>query len=195
MLIRGLATVLFSYTNLVRRDVKRCSRARSDLVKSVSEKGITMKRTDITSLFPEATDEQINALMSINGNDINNAKRGVEELQTSLSDAQSKLKEMENNSASLQEAIDRANGLQSELDSMKAAETIRITREEVAKSVGVPAHLLTADTKEECEAQAQSILEFAKPSRYPVVPDGGEPLGNPKKETRDQFADYFNQVL
>lgn len=154
-----------------------------------------MKRTDITSLFPEATDDQINALMSINGNDINNAKRGFDELQTSLTDAQAKLKEAEGNSVALQEAIDRANGLQTELDSMKAAETIRLTREEVARSVGVPAHLLTADTKEECEAQAQSILEFAKPSKYPVVPDGGEPLGNPKKETRDQFADYFNQVL
>lgn len=154
-----------------------------------------MKRTDITSLFPEATDDQINALMSINGNDINNAKKGVEELQVSLKDAQDKLKGMEGNSAALQEAIDKANGLQSELDSMKAAETLRLTREEVAKSIGVPAHLLTAETKEGCEAQARSILEFAKPSKYPSVPDGGEPIGNPHKATRDQFADYFNQVL
>lgn len=153
-----------------------------------------MKRTDITSLFPEATDEQINALMNINGNDINNAKKGVEELQTSLADAQAKLKTAEDNSTALQEAIDRANGLQSEIDSMKAAEAIRITREEVARSVGVPAHLLTGDTREDCEAQAQNILAFAKPSKYPSVPDGGEPLGNPSKETRDQFAEYFNQI-
>jgi chromosome segregation ATPase len=154
-----------------------------------------MKRTDITGLFPEATDEQINALMNINGNDINNAKKGVEELQVSLKDAQEKLAGAEKNSAALQEAIDRANGLQSELDSMKAAEAVRITREEVARTVGVPAHLLTADTKEACEAQAKSIMEFAKPSKYPSVPDGGEPLGTPKKETRDQFAEHFNQVL
>ena len=154
-----------------------------------------MKRTDITSLFPEATDEQIKALMDINGNDINNAKKGVEELQTSLNDANAKLAEMENTSTALQEAIDKANGLQSELDSMKAAETLRLTREEVAKSIGVPAHLLTAETKEECEAQAQQILEFAKPSKYPSVPDGGEPIGNPQKATRDQFAEYFNEVI
>lgn len=154
-----------------------------------------MKRTDITSLFPEATDEQINALMNINGNDINNAKKGVEDLQLSLKDAQTKLAEAEGNSTALQEAIDRANGLQSELDTMKAAETVRLTREEVAKSVGVPAHLLTAETKEDCEAQAQQILEFAKPSKYPSVPDGGEPIGTPKKETRDQFAEHFNQIL
>lgn len=151
-----------------------------------------MKRTDITSLFPEATDEQINALMTINGNDINNAKKGVDELQASLKDAQSKLASVENNSTALQEAIDRANGLQSELDSMKAAETLRVTREEVARSVGVPAHLLTAETKEDCEAQAKSILEFAKPSKYPSVPDGGEPVGAAKQTTRDQFANWFN---
>ena len=154
-----------------------------------------MKRTDITSLFPEATDDQINALMSINGNDINNAKKGIEELQVSLKDAQAKLASVDTDSKALQEAIDRANGLQSELDSMKAAEEIRNTREEVARSIGVPAHLLTADTKEACEAQAQSILEFAKPSKYPSVPDGGEPIGTPKKATRDQFAEHFNQVL
>lgn len=154
-----------------------------------------MKRTDITSLFPEATDEQINALMSINGNDINNAKKGIEELQTSLKEAQTKLAGVDDNSKALQEAIERANGLQTELDTMKAAEAVRTTREEVAKSIGVPAHLLTGDTKEACEAQAKSILEFARPSGYPSVPDGGEPIGTPKKETRDQFAEYFNEVL
>jgi hypothetical protein len=78
---------------------------------------------------------------------------------------------------------------------MKAAETLRLTREEVAKSIGVPAHLLTGETKEDCEAQAQQILEFAKPSKYPSVPDGGEPIGNPHKATRDQFAEHFNEVL
>jgi hypothetical protein len=154
-----------------------------------------MKRTDITSLFPEATDDQINALMNINGNDINNAKKGIEELQTSLKDAQERLAGVQSNETALQEAIDRANGLQTELDSMKAAETLRLTREEVAREVGVPAHLLTAETKEDCEAQAKSILEFAKPSTYPSVPDGGEPIGTVKKATRDQFAEHFNQVL
>lgn len=152
-----------------------------------------MKRTDITNLFPEATDEQISALMNINGSDINNAKRGMESLQTALQDAQAQLENAQTNSDDLQAAIDKANGLQAELDVMKAAENVRITREEVAKSVGVPAHLLTADTKEACEAQAQSILEFANHSSYPSVPDGGEPIGTPKKSTRDQFADWFNE--
>lgn len=154
-----------------------------------------MKRTDITGLFPEATDEQVSALMNINGNDINNAKKGVEDLQTALEATKAQLADAQTNGDSLQAAIDRANGLQAELDTMKAAETIRLTREEVAKSVGVPVHLLTADTKEACEAQAQSILEFATPKSYPSVRDGGEPIGTPKKSTRDQFAEHFNQAL
>ena len=154
-----------------------------------------MKRTDITNLFPEATDEQISAIMNINGNDINNAKHGVEELQTALEDAQNQLHDALTNTDNLQAAIEKANGLQAELDTMKAAEAVRLTREEVAKSAGIPVHLLTADTKEACEAQAQSILEFAKPNSYPSVPDGGEPIGTPKKSTRDQFAEHFNQAL
>ena len=67
-----------------------------------------MKRTDITSLFPEATDEQVSALMSINGSDINNAKRGVEELQVALEDAQTQLKDAQVNSDNLKAAIDKA---------------------------------------------------------------------------------------
>ena len=33
-----------------------------------------MKRTDITELFPDATAEQIDKLMDLNGQDINKAK-------------------------------------------------------------------------------------------------------------------------
>ena len=33
-----------------------------------------MKRTDITALFPDATAEQIQQLMDLNGQDINNAR-------------------------------------------------------------------------------------------------------------------------
>ena len=40
-----------------------------------------MKRTDITELFPEATKEQIDKLMAINGQDINAMKNDIEALQ------------------------------------------------------------------------------------------------------------------
>ena len=95
----------------------------------------------------------------------------------------------------LQKVTERADALQKELDGMKQADLVRKIREQVSGELGVPAHLLTADTKEECEAQARSIMEFAKPNSYPSVPDSGEPAGAPKKSTRDQFAEHFNQFI
>lgn len=100
----------------------------------------------------------------------------------------------EEGKSELQKALDKANGLQSELDALKQKETLRDLREEVSKDKGVPANLLTGTTKEECEAQAEDIINFAanRPG-YPAVPDGGEPTVTVKKSTRDQFADWINQ--
>ena len=42
-------------------------------------------------------------------------------------------------------------------------------------------------------AQAQAILKFAKPG-YPNVRDGGDPHHTPTCSTRQQFADWFEQV-
>ena len=94
----------------------------------------------------------------------------------------------------LQKATERADLLQRELDVMKRAAEVRTIREEVAKEVGIPVNLLTADTKEACEAQAKNILEFAKPSAYPVVRDGGEVRNIPSGKTRDQFANWMKSI-
>lgn len=135
-----------------------------------------MKRTDITALFPDATDEQIKTLMDLNGADINNAKKGVTDLQTQLTAAQSRVEELEKNTSGedLKAAQERAQALQTELDGLKAANTLRDMRASVAKETGVPADLLTGETEEACKTQAQSILDFAKPGTYPAVKDGGE---------------------
>ena len=101
----------------------------------------------------------------------------------------------EANKSELQKATERADSLQAELNAMKSAEQLRTLREEVSNERGVPANLLTGTTKEECEAQADQLLNWANPNSYPSVPDGGEPVGTAKKSTRDQFAEHFNQVL
>lgn len=100
----------------------------------------------------------------------------------------------EANKSELQKATERADSLQKELDTMKSAEQQRMMREEVASSKGVPASLLSGSTKEECEAQADSLLNWAKPNSYPKVPDGGEPIGTAKKSTREQFAEWMNDM-
>ena len=49
----------------------------------------------------------------------------------------------ESNKTELQKAVEKANGLQSELDALKNATKLRDLRDEVSKEKGVPANLLT----------------------------------------------------
>lgn len=105
-----------------------------------------------------------------------------------------KFDEMEEESKSeLQKATERADSLQAELDKMKKADAVRTLREEVSKETGVPANLLHGTTKEECEAQAKDILAYAKPN-YPNVEDKGELSHVGGGSTREQFANWFNNM-
>ena len=101
----------------------------------------------------------------------------------------------EANKSELQKAIERGDALQNELNSMKAANTVRDMREKVAEETGVPAYLLTATTEEECAEQAKAILEYANPKGYPNVRDGGEVQRTGKPTTRQQFAEWANKAF
>lgn len=151
-----------------------------------------MKRSDITGIFPEATDEQIKALMSINGADINNARKNADDLQTQLDQANTTIEELKKGVSGLEEAQSKAKQFEDELNEIKTANAVREIREKVSKVTGVPASLLTATTEEDCTAQALGIKEYATPSAYPQVADGGEPSGVAQPTTRDQFAEWFN---
>lgn len=146
-----------------------------------------MKRTNITDLWPEAPKEAIDKLMAINGADVNASKAEIEDLKQKLAAAA--------NSDELQKAQQQAAQLQQELDTMKAAETIRLTREKVAGEKKVPAHLLTGETEEACAKQADEILAFAQPSGYPQIRDGGDPRNPPAPTTRQKFADWAKDNL
>ena len=98
----------------------------------------------------------------------------------------------EESKTELEKATEKANALQKELDGLKKAEAVRLIREEVATESGIPVHLLTAETKEDCEAQAKAILTFAKPDNgYPNVKDGGEVTKSPTGSTEEQFAEWW----
>lgn len=94
----------------------------------------------------------------------------------------------------LQKATEKVEALQRELDGLKQADAVRQIREEVSKEAGIPINLLTADTKEACEAQAKEILAFAKPTGYPVVKDSGEVRNTGGSKARDQFANWLNNM-
>lgn len=144
-----------------------------------------MKRTDITALFPDATDEQINSLMNLNGSDINKAKEGLTAAQAEIE----RLKAQPG--ADAQKLAD----VQKELDDLKAANALRELRDKVAKDTGVPAELLTQTDEAALKAQAEAIQAFAKPKGYPGVKDGGEVHGAGNTATRDKFAAWFNENM
>lgn len=156
-----------------------------------------MKRTDITELFPEASKEAIDKLMAINGADVNSAKGNLGTLTAELETAKSELSKLKAKPAEqpdeLKQATEAIAALRKELDGMKSAETARTMREKVAASKKIPAALLTGDTEDACNAQADAILAFAKEnSGYPQVRDAGEIGGasTDKTATRDRFAEW-----
>ena len=129
--------------------------------KSTPEKGLNMKREDITAIFPEATEEQISSILNSHHTEVNDWKGKYNGLKGGPT------------AAELQAEKDKSAQLEKELNDLKNADAVRLVREKVAGAKNIPANLLTADTEEACNAQADAILAFAKPTGYPVVKDGG----------------------
>ena len=155
-----------------------------------------MKRTDITKLIPDATDEQINSLLSINAAEVNNEKSRISTLESDLNTARADISRLREGPTAekLQAEIDRANGIQAELNALKQAETVRGIREKVSGEKNIPINLLTGETEEACAAQADAILAFAKPTGYPVVKDGGEPDANGKPISNSSWLDLSTKI-
>lgn len=104
--------------------------------------------------------------------------------------------QVEAGKSDLQKATEKAEHLQAELNAIKQEAELRNMRDEVARATGVPAELLTGTNQEVCEEQAQALLTWAQqrvPNGYPRIPDGGDPIGNAKKSTRELFAEWFNE--
>ena len=156
-----------------------------------------MKRTDITALFPDATDEQVKAIMTINGADVNKAKGDLDTVREQLTKTQAEFDALRKAAPkdALKEATERADALQARLDAMQKADSIRQIREKVAGETNVPAALLTGETEDACAEQAKAIVDFAKPSGYPSLKDGGETQKQGGAATRDQFAAWANENL
>lgn len=160
-----------------------------------------MKREQIIELFPEATKEQIDKLMALNGTDINSAKGELDTLKNQLTTAQGELEKLKKSTQGepdkLKEAADAIKALQTELAGMKQAETLRLMREKVSTDKKIPVSLLTGETEDACNAQADAILAFAKTGAagYPALKDAGEHNSPGTSATRDKFADWAKDNL
>lgn len=107
-----------------------------------------------------------------------------------------KLDELEAaNKTELQKATEKAESYKKELEALKKSAEVNAIRAKVATEKNIPVNLLTADTEEACIAQAEGILNFAKPGAYPVVRDGGEPRVTPNASPQAQFIDWFNMSV
>lgn len=95
----------------------------------------------------------------------------------------------------LQKAQDKVQALEAQIQSINKEKEISQIRTQVAQAKGVPADLLTGETQEACESQADKILSFAQAQGYPVVKDGGEPHIVNKKSTRDSFKEWAEKSL
>lgn len=117
---------------------------------------------------------------------------GFEELKAKAA----KFDEMEEaNKSELQKMSEKAQALETELNSMKKAAEIQTIRDKVATSTGVPASLLTGDTEDDCKAQAEAIIAFAHPKGYPTVKDGGEVNRLNNKTSKDAFREWASEVF
>ena len=113
-----------------------------------------------------------------------------------LKDKAAKFDQVEEASKSdLQKEQDKSAKLQAELDKMKAQASAQAARDKVAAAKGVPAHLLTGSTEEECTAQADKLLQWrGDAQKYPGVKDGGEVTPQTGGKTRDKFAEWYNTL-
>ena len=98
----------------------------------------------------------------------------------------------EANKTELQKAQDKAAELEKKLSDLENANNLRAMREKVASEKGVPIDLLTGETEEACNTQADGILKFASAQGYPVVRDNGEPSKMSKPSTREQFKEFMD---
>ena len=97
----------------------------------------------------------------------------------------------EANKTELQKAQDKAAELEKKLSDLENANNLRAMREKVASEKGVPIDLLTGETEEACNTQADGILKFASAQGYPVIRDSGEPSKMTKSSTREQFKEFM----
>ena len=81
-----------------------------------------------------------------------------------------KFDEMEEaNKTELQKAQERAEKLEAKLKGIETEQEIRAIKDKVSEETGVPVSLLTGTTEEDCKAQADAILGFAKVNGYSSI--------------------------
>ena len=148
--------------------------------------------TETESQVKTFTQDEVNAIVA----DRLSRERAKYTDYDDLKDKASKYAEFEESQKTeLQKATEKAQKFEAELKEIKRANELKAIREKVSTETNVPTHLLTAETEEDCLAQAKAIIEYAKPNAYPTLKDSGEVNNMSGTSAADMFADWFNQTM
>lgn len=178
-----------------------------------------MKREDVKNKIPGITEEQLNWLMTENGSDINREKAAGEQYKTQLANANAQLKTAQDGLAAFdgkkkpeEYEADIAKlkaDMQSQADNFafdSALDAAILGKK--GRSVKAVRALLDVDalkgSKDSSTDINKALDEAAKANPwafgearpgYPKVQDGGDPHHNSTGSTREQFAEWAEQMF
>ena len=127
-------------------------------------------------------DAAIEAIMTEHGK----TTGSLQERLKALTQERDELKAQAEKHADYDDILGQRNALQRDID-------IRDARAKVSANTGVPASLLTGDTEEACQAQAEALTKWrGTVPAYPDTHDGGEVSVPSGGSTAEQFERWFN---
>lgn len=96
-----------------------------------------------------------------------------------------------------QKEVDRANGLQTKLDGIEKANKLSEMRSKVSKEKGIPVELLTGETEDACNDQADKILKFAggNQKKYPGAKKGAKPNPGQNDNDYDDWKEFATELF
>ncbi|MGQ4548295.1 hypothetical protein ACUH96_00895 [Dermabacteraceae bacterium P13077] len=132
------------------------------------------------------TQEQVNAFVADAKRKTQDKFSDYDDLKTQVTDLSQQLSSFTQERDSLTKRVEEAEAV------AKTAEVARI-RATVAASMGVPLNLLTADTEDDCRAQASALLEFAAQKTTPAPSSGV--AGDPTVQATPLNSDALTAAL
>jgi transketolase len=167
-----------------------------------------MKRAELLALFPDATEEQINSLMKINGEDINNAKAKLTADQEELARLKAIEEEFEKSKNASLSAEEKYNKLLKDAEKQKteyAKELNKMKAENILVGAGLTADdykdILDGFVSEDADKTTSLATNFANVVKAKTEAAGKAkeaellqnmtppPIGGNTKTTKEQFKD------
>lgn len=99
----------------------------------------------------------------------------------------------ERDKSELDKALERNQQLKAKLDALTKAQQVDEWKQQVSHDTSVPASLLTADTLEALQAQAEAIAEYAHPK--PQAASSGQQGATPQGAQGSDWSSYVHQLF